>query len=178
MTDEDYKLEHELRALARERDATDACAILADFYEQRGQLSRAVLWRSRLAVLHAMPADQHMRRDPMARRDAMAWLLAHLLELKGVARVLRVNDQARLRWDVGNVEDKVHLAAAKECIHPTLAATQRLQAAGALPVLDRTQIGDQMLSDATAPESWPITDEIETQSRDERRARAERAGKA
>lgn len=149
MTDQDYQTEQELRAQTRERGAAKGPAlILADFYEQHGQPSRAWLWRQPLRVHAQRSAADLVIRDPEWQRKVMMWLLSHVISLANIARAFRRSVTAY------DVEVKICEAANMERHHPTMAATLRLQAAGALP--GRFTRGTFELGEAP-PESWPVT---------------------
>jgi len=138
------------------KGARKAASILADFYEQHGQPSRAALWRSDMRV-HAQkhPADLVVQdsgwRD--SRRKVAMWLASHMTSQAVVGRAFR-SSASRTQRMIHEVERKICEAANAERHWPTMAATQRLQAIGALPPqFDRGtfELGE------TPPESWPAT---------------------
>lgn len=153
MTDLDFQLEQELRAQTRERGPREAARVLADFYEQRGQPSRAALWRCNARV-HAQrePADLIIR-DKSWRRKVAMWLAAHVSSQAAVARAFRSSSS----WTntlIEEVETTICEAANAERHHPTMAATVRLQVAGALP---RPYERGPFLFGDPPPENWPAT---------------------
>jgi len=149
VTDHDYRLEQDLRALTRVKGAKEAALILADFYEQRGQPSRAMLWRRSARVYAQRKAGADLIvQDPKWQRKVVMWLLCHVTSLAAVARAFRLSAP----WH--EVESKICEAANAERHCPTMVATLRLQAAGALPkqfVPAAFELGE------LPPESWPIT---------------------
>jgi hypothetical protein len=154
MTESDYQLEQDLRAQTREKGARVAASILADFYEQHGQPSRGALWRRDMRV-HAQrkhPADLVVQ-DSNWRRKVAMWLAGHMTSQAIVGRHFR-SSASWTRTLIHEVECKICEAANAERHWPTMVATQRLQAVGALPPqFDR---GVFELGEAP-PESWPIT---------------------
>lgn len=161
MTDRDYQFEQDLRAQTRAKGAKEAALILADFYEQHGQPSRAMLWR-RLVRVHAQrcPADLVIQ-DLKWQRKVLMWLLGHTTSQAQIARAFK-SSASWTRELIQEVEIKICEAANMERHRPTMAATLRLQAAGALP--RPFERGAFALGNAP-PENWPIT-----RTPDERRA--------
>lgn len=151
MTADDYQLEQDLRARTREKGAHAAAAILADFYEQRGQLSRTLRWRQSWRV-HAQrrPADL-IAQDLRGHRQALMWLLSNSVSQAAVARLFR-SSVSRTSTLIRNIERGICIEANEERHYPTMAATLRLQAVGALP--PRFERGTFELGDVP-PESWP-----------------------
>jgi hypothetical protein len=137
MNDRDRQLEQHLRRQAisnsRNASARGHALVLADFYEQQGQLSRASLWRywATLRRRRAV-ADDLLGPDPKQKRRVMMWLLRHVVSRGDVARLFK-SSPSWARHTIATVEKAVCEAANRERHQPTLAATQRLQAAGALP---------------------------------------------
>jgi hypothetical protein len=160
VTEGDRRSEQQLRAQVKVTGGDHAahCAVLADFYEQNGQPSRAVLWRTKslLKGAAAPPADLVVR-DPKWRRKVMMWLVGHVTGHAAVARAFKSSPS----WTGALIRDvtrKICLAANAERHYPTLAATRRLQAAGALPKpfeWEPFELGE------VPPESWPVTREQE-----------------
>ena len=149
MTDQDYQLEQDLRAQTRVKGAKEAALILADFYEQHGQPSRAMLWRRSTRVYDQRKAGADLVvQDPKWQRKVVMWLLCHVTSLAAVARAFRLT----VRYH--EVETKICEAANAERHCPTMVATLRLQAAGALP--RPFERGGFTLGEVP-PESWPIT---------------------
>jgi hypothetical protein len=160
VTDHDRQLEQQLRAQAKvsQKAGRQAAArVLADFYEERGQPSRAELWRDerRLhgGVWHA--ADL-IKGDSSHRRQVMMWLLGHVISKAEIARLFRFSPS----WTqvlIKEIEAEICSAANWARHHPTK-ATERLQAVGALPPrFDRGtfELGEE------PPQTWPITREEE-----------------
>lgn len=151
MTENDYQCEQELRAQTRVKGAREAASILADFYEQHGQPSRAALWRRDVRV-HAQrkhPADLVVQ-DSSWRRKVAMWLAGHMTSQAVVGRAFR-SSASWTRTMIHEVESKICEVANAERHWPTMAATRRLQAVGALPPqFDR---GAFKLGE-TPPESW------------------------
>lgn len=155
MTERDYQLEQDLRAQTRVKGARVAASILADFYEQHGQPSRAALWRRCMRV-HAQrkPADLVVQ-DSSWRRKVAMWLAGHMTSQTIVGRHFR-SSASWTRTLIHEVERKICEAANAERHWPTMVATQRLQAVGALPPsFDRGvfELGE------VPPENWPVTAE-------------------
>lgn len=154
MTDLDYQTEQHLRLLLKEKGRRETALILADFYEQHGQPSRAALWRIQLPLRVRRDADLIVR-DPRKQRRSVMWLLSHFISKSQVARALRSSDS----WAsvlIGEVDDEICAAANAERHNPTMQATRRLQAAHALP--RRFEVGRFELGEVP-PESWPVTRE-------------------
>ncbi len=149
MTDRDYQHEQELRALTRVKGAKEAALVLADFYEQHGQPSRAMLWRAQ-----RRSADLVVQ-DPKWRRHAMIWLLSHVASQTVISRAFRISKSSVQTWKSAT-ERRICEVANEERHHPTMAATRRLQAAGALP--KPFEPGAFKLGEVP-PESWPLTRE-------------------
>jgi len=149
MTAQDYQYEQYLRAQTREKGARDAAQILADFYEQLGQPSRAALWRgaTRVYARRKVPADLVVQ-DPQWQRKVMMWLLGHVTSYANVSRAFR---STYLGHDV---EQKICSTANDERHHPTMAATLRLQAAGALP---KPYVQGSFTLGECPPDHWPHT---------------------
>jgi hypothetical protein len=151
MTDHDYQLEQGLRAQTREKGAGEVALVLADFYEERGQPSRAMLWRRSTRVHAQRRAADLICQDPRWRRKVMMWLLGHVTSQTKVARAFKSSD-SWARVLIREVELKICEAANVERHHPTMTATLRLQAAGALP--KPFERGAFELGEVP-PESWP-----------------------
>lgn len=170
-----FELELELRAKALDaskraiEDRRAAIAVLADFYEQHGQPSRATLWRAQLAsakdpepryVPHDVPDLQTRERrfqDPDPRRNQMIWLLRKLdLSVRTVAAAFDLS-ATRIAQIVGHEDRRIRMHAKKEQLRPTLKATERLVVAGALPG-DRPARSDRETwfdLCEEPPEDWP-----------------------
>ena len=163
MTDQDHQLERDLRAQAKaskKAGGRAAALILADFYEERGQPSRANLWRDE-ARLHGRiwHAADLVSWDTTFRRKVMMWLLGHVTRQAEVARLFQ-SSPSWVRTMIREVETSVCEAANRERHHPTLKATLRLQAVGALsPRFERGsfELGEE------PPATWPVTREEEAQ---------------
>lgn len=158
------KLETELALRAAAGLDEGASAVLADFYERDGQLSRAALWRDRdraRRTLFATPPDflvesvkgprRRLNATVDPRRNVMLWLLYGVIYgRRGKDRYYVDLKQARLEADVvaeyfGLSRSTIHQvvterdrmiweSARRERATPTLRATQRLIAAGALRI--------------------------------------------
>lgn len=154
MTEHDYKCEKRLRRLVSERGSLEDARILADFYEQHGQLSRAKLWRDTRRVNgRAANAADLVVQDPKWRRKVMMWLVGHVESQAAVARAFK-SSPSWARSLISEVEHKICAAANAERHRPTMGATRRLQAAGALP--KQFERGTFELGEIP-PESWPAT---------------------
>ena len=165
MTERDYQLEQDLRAQTRVKGARVGATVLADFYEQHGQPSRAALWRSVMRV-QRHPADLVVQ-DSSWRRKVAMWLAGHMTSQTVVGRHFR-SSASWTKTLIHEVERKICEVANAERHWPTMAATQRLQAAGALPPqFDR---GVFKLGEAP-PDSWPGTAE---KSANKRRPRSKK----
>lgn len=153
MTDLDYQLERDLRTLTKTEGSQETAHVLADFYEMHGQPSRARLWReTRLISRHRPPAD-FLVRDPIWRRKVMMWLLGNIQSQAAVARAFK-SSASWTRVLIDQVKTKICEAANAERHHPTMSATLRLQAAGALP--PSFEPGPFELGDVP-PDEWPVT---------------------
>lgn len=150
-----------------------AIAVLADYYEEHGQLSRAGLWRELLSakgerpstvfatVLNEVPdllTRPHRPQASDCRRNQMIWLLR-----KQGASVRKVGvafglSGTRVEQIVSLEDRRINEHARKEQLKPSLAATERLIAAGALPADQPTRPGRQEpwfdFCDEP-PENWP-----------------------
>lgn len=158
MTDLDYQQEQHLRALmAAERSADVAC-VMADFYEQRGQVSRAELWRIEATARrwHRRVPDRVIC-DVKWQRKVMLWLFSHFMSHAEAARAFR-SSVSWARTLSHQVETAICEAANMERQHPTLEATRRLQVARALPP---PYVRGVFQLNETPPESWPITRDCE-----------------
>ena len=126
--------------------------MLADFYEVQGQLSRAILWRDWADLRRRRnTADDLLGHDPQHKRRVMMWLLRHVVSRAEVARLFR-SSPSWARAMIAAVESEICAAANRERHQPTLAATQRLQAAGALPkpfAQGAFRLGEE------PPDDWP-----------------------
>ena len=163
--------EEELRAAAGAEDG--AIAVLADFYEQNGQPSRAALWRdptrARQGLFSAPPDFLLMSNSDIdPRRNAMIWLLLNVIQETDNATITR-------RWlaalfglsssrlgQIGSGRDRLIRAAALiECRKPTMRATQRLLLAGAIrrPLVYVTARGVVERAPTTAQSSLGIVRE-------------------
>lgn len=188
--------EEELRGIARREHGANnftngGTAILADFYEHHGQQSRAALWRQHeelmtLEATRAFPPDLLLKKSSLSpidpRRNAMIWLLsgvAHAMttdphDIMGEIRFLGLLPRvfkltaARLRTITKERDRMIWEAAVSECNRPTMRATQRLAAVGALPmptpgvkstVKWRVEPAERFLIDIELPpDTWPVTD--------------------
>jgi hypothetical protein len=150
-----------------------AVAVLADYYEDNGQPSRAALWRehARLVKLGAhrrFPPDLLLKKNSLSsvdpRRNAMIWLLHCVWRDDGGMHALRKMNwlpiHFSLTWStiraiVKKNDRAIFVAAITECKDPTMRATQRLIEARALPALSS---GDYFLSSVEIPpDTWPVT---------------------
>lgn len=179
--------ERDLRAAAGVEPG--AISILADFYEQCGQPTRAKLWRDQLLEREqfSTPPDLVVRpstRSPVdPRRNVMIWLLLGLYQSRGSTDPMgSLHDSNQLvchfelTWPtlrnvVKQRDRKIRKAALDECQHPTMRATQRLVAAGALPSPvvrgeyratwqdpQHTPPDRFLISVEVPPDTWPFTD--------------------
>lgn len=153
MTDGDYQLEQALRAQTRQKNPQAAARVLADFYEQRGQPSRATLWRKGVLVRARakFPAEQVIQDERWQRKVAM-WLAGYDASHAVVGEAFR-STKDWVRVMIRQVEGRIYAAANTERFHPTMTATRRLLAVGALPFYE---IGGLKLGELP-PESWPVT---------------------
>ena len=119
MTDTDRATERALRVAAIAKH-DGACEVLADFYDERGQPSRAQLWRNpqrdeRCAgerdrtVIHTL-----VRASPVdPRRDALIWIYS--LADRSLAQIgtqFKLSRE-RIRGIVNRIDCKVHFDAAR-----------------------------------------------------------------
>lgn len=186
--------EEELRAIARREHGADhftngGTAILADFYEHHGQPTRATLWREHerlmeLGAARGFPPDLMLKKNSLSpvdpRRNAMIWLLdgvqKHLetIDLMAAMRFpIKFSAYFKLTYPtirtiVKQRDRVIWEAAVAECNFPTMRATQRLAAIGALPMPTpgvksdapwRRATAERFLSDVELPpDTWPVTD--------------------
>lgn len=136
-------------------DRRDAISILADFYEEHGQPSRAALWREQLLEAGQRPIGrQHHELEELPdlltrtlptfqaldfRRSQMIWLLrkqgVSARKIGAAFRILAFNPNfsaTRVEQLVRHEDQRIRIHATYEQLWPTLKATQRLIAAGAL----------------------------------------------
>lgn len=167
----------ELNSSARHNEA-EASAVLADFYEHDGQLSRATLWREHERLLklgsdRSSPPDllAKRRQNPLSpvdpRRNAMIWLLHGVWRDDGGMEALHAINMVhlafKLSWQtIRNIVKQrdfvVRDSTIEECNHPTMRATQRLIEAGALPRwIDPDRANEDVMVELP-PDTWPITD--------------------
>ena len=153
MTESDYEREQALRAQTRAKGARVAARILADYYEQHGQPSRAALWR-RDERVHAQkcPADLIVQNKQRRRQVAM-WLAGNIASQAAIARAFRTSP-SWTRTLIAEIENQICDAANAERHCPTMVATQRLQAAGALP---RPYERGAFELGELPPDNWPMT---------------------
>lgn len=125
----------------------DAISILADYYEQHGQSSRAALWREQLVDLKKRPADrQHALLEEIPdlltrpygpktfdhRRSQMVWLLRKQgVSVRKVGTAFGLSP-TRVEQIVALEDRHINAHAKDEQLWPTLKATERLLAVGAL----------------------------------------------
>jgi hypothetical protein len=157
VTDLDYQHEQQLRTLMAVERSAHVASVLADFYEQRGQLSRAELWRVEALAKRRRRVADLVIYDTKWRRKTMLWLLAHFTSHKALASTFK-SSSYWVSTSVHEVDAAISAAANAERHHPTLRATLRLQSARALP--PRYVRGAFQLGDAP-PESWPVTRDCE-----------------
>lgn len=150
-----------------------AISILADFYEQHGQPSRAALWRAHLvaeskrpiarrhALLEQIPDLLTRLHRPQAfdcRRSQMVWLLR---KQGGIVRKIGSAfgfSATRVEQIVALEDRRINVHARDEQLRPTLKATERLVAAGALPGDRPCRAGRQELWFDLCdlpPDDWP-----------------------
>jgi len=165
----DLELELTLRAQAldatKRSDRKAAIAILADFYEEHGQLSRAVLWRAQLdpngARREVPDLLTRLHRPPAVdcRRNQMIWLLRK--QGASVRKVATAFDLSATRVEqIVALEDRrIGMHVRNEQLRPTLKATERLVAIGALSGDRPTRHGKQELwfdlDVDEPPQDWP-----------------------
>lgn len=143
--------EAELRKQARA--SGNARAILADYYEESGQPSRAAMWRDpdRPGGVDpdlVVPDKSSCAED--SRRAAMIWLLQHVMSERAVAKAFNVSG-TRVRQILRQIDRDIRVIEGAERRRPTMAATQRLAAAGALLPHDERSVGFGELP----PADWP-----------------------
>jgi hypothetical protein len=161
----DFEIEQVLRAQALDvkspiADRRLTISILADFYEERGQLSRAALWREQIDSdqrrgTQEAPDLQTRSNRPQAfdrRRNQMMWLLRQQgLSVRKVGAAFGLS-ATRVEQIVALEDQRIRMHAAREHKMPTMRATERLNAAGALR-------GEAPWSGldlgADLPEDWP-----------------------
>lgn len=143
--------EAELRKQAVVSDS--AREILADYYEESGQLSRAAMWRDPERPRGVDPDLNVPDKSSCAedsRRAAMIWLLQHVMSERTIAKAFDISG-TRVRQILHRLDRDIRAIEKTERLRPTMAATQRLSAAGAL--LPR---GTRMLGfGEELPADWP-----------------------
>lgn len=150
-------------------DRRAAIAILADFYEQHGQPSRAALWRELLSpqardrrrhVLNELPDLLTRPQRPQGtdcRRNQMIWLLrTQDLSVRKTAAAFELSG-TRVEQIVAHEDRLINMHARNEQLRPTLKATERLVAIGALPGDRPTRGHHEHWFDLVdePPEDWP-----------------------
>jgi hypothetical protein len=156
-----YEDEEKLRKSAL--TSVEAAIVLADYYEEHGQPSRARMWRQAKGLLPGVPSgcslgipDLHITRSPTSkqdpRRNAMIWLLHHVASRRSLAKMFGVS-LTRIVQIIADAEKRVRSNAIHEARSPTLAATARLRSAGALNDLGYCYRD----SNVPPPEGWPRT---------------------
>lgn len=151
-----HEEEEELRALAIL--STDAAQVLADYYEQGGQPTRAQMWRRAMGLLPGEPSgcslgvpdlcvDQPPTTKQDPRRNMMIWVLHHVASRRALAKHFGVS-LTRVVQIIADVERRAMVHAWHEANAPTMAATVRLRAAGAID-LRRAELGEP------PPDDWP-----------------------
>jgi hypothetical protein len=158
--------EEELRAQALDKkdpNNRDAIAVLVDFYEQRGQLSRAALWRKALYPHYVREIPDLLTQQPRLsavdnRRNQMIWLLrTQGLQARAVGDAFDLSVE-RVRQIIIREDHGINFHSRNEQLHPTMKATERLIAAGALPGDRPTPPGcsERWFSFVDEPpEDWP-----------------------
>lgn len=159
MTEDDLNREAQLRADA-ETDV-DASGVVADFYEERGQLTRAKMWRTEPYRLLAtedgeslLPPDlfaetSHWTRfDP--RRNLMMWVTHFTVTLSSLARHFGISRE-RCRQIIDKQWREIALESSREALFPKTPATRRLVRVGALTPFDAKKRGEM------PPDTWPVT---------------------
>ena len=142
-----------------------AIAILADFYEEHGQLSRAVLWRAQLdphGARREVPdllTRPHRPQAADCRRNQMIWLLRKQgASVRKVATAFALS-ATRVEQIVALEDRRIGMHAMHEQLRPTLKATERLVAIGALSGDRPTRHGHQErwfdLDVDEPPQDWP-----------------------
>jgi hypothetical protein len=177
-----------LRTLAldtksKRTEREEAIAILADYYEQHGQPSRAALWRELLSpsartkrryVLMEVPdlltrppapiagSIRHTpqrSQTPDCRRNQMIWLLrTQGLSVRKTAKAIGISP-TRVEQIVALENRRLGAHAKAEQLRPTLKATERLVAVGALSGDRPTRYGHRErwfdLDVEEPPQDWP-----------------------
>lgn len=175
MNEDDIATEARLRRAARESHP-GATAVLADFYEERGQQSRAALWRRPdrdektdgerdrtciKTITRLSPIDP--------RRDAMIWLLCIAgLPLPSIGQAFKLC-KSRVRGIANRIDREVYLAARAESMK-TEPVARRLRAVGAILTLpdaaavhlmwqarEERERRQRILRVELPPDSWPYT---------------------
>jgi len=170
------------RTKGKRVEREEAIAILADFYEERGQSSRAALWREQLLpsserrrhVLDEVPdllTRPHLPQAADCRRNQMIWLLrTQGLSSRKTAAAFGLSS-TRVEQIVAVEDRRIGMHARNEQLRPTLKATERLVAADALPGDRPTRYGYQepwFELGAELPQDWPAVCDLE---RDKRRGK-------
>lgn len=170
------EVEQSLRERALTKNSADQCAailILADFYEYHGQPSRAALWREQLLEMPKRPIERrhalleeipdlrtraHRQRAFDSRRNQMMWLLRKQgVSVRKVGEAFGLSP-TRIEQLVAAEDRLICLHAKGEQLWPTLKATERLIAAGALTGDRPTRAGHQELwfdLRELPPDDWP-----------------------
>lgn len=155
-------VEQALRAAALDKACTiarlEAISILADYYEEHGQGSRAALWREQLVDVKKRPADRqhplleevpdlltrvHRLKEFDCRRSQMVWLLRKQGgTVRKVGAAFKLSP-TRVEQIVALEDQRINTHSRDEQLRPTLKATERLLAAGALAGDRPTRRGHQ-----------------------------------
>lgn len=164
------------------RPTFDAIMVLADFYEEHGQHTRARLWRQAARVeerridLRDPPDLMTKRAMPSApvdpRRNAMMWLLWQLHEHAPQCLTRFTSHRAigaaigigagMVRHYIARHDNIIRHAAVEERTRPTMRATQRLKEAGALR-------GEMYLHEIELPpDEFPLTYRLKARPAEDR----------
>jgi hypothetical protein len=181
----DFATEQELRLAAR-GSQPGSQDVLADFYEEHGQLSRAALWRRSESDERTegerdrVCVKKFARLSPIdPRRDAMIWILCLTgMPFTAVGKAFKLS-VSRVREVANRIDREVYLAARAERLR-TEPVARRLRTAGAVLVLpeeDDEDLGwqareererrERTLRIEIPPASWPYTRTHEKHRRNE-----------
>lgn len=171
----DHVTEIELRKLAI-AGSKESAIVLADFYEERGQPSRARLWRARavIAVTHwanipdllTPDVGPYGKCDP--RRTSMIGLLSRVMRPTAIARAFDLSpgnirqiitrQNERVRYNASYEIDKAQRTACGMPAVRRLVAARALTTPGRIPGMDSgcNSLLPYAFGDVP-PETWPAT---------------------
>jgi hypothetical protein len=152
------KLRELALAAADDDAARDAALVLIDYYEEHGQPTRAQMWRRVLGLVPGAPSgcslgipdlcvEQSPKTSQDPRRNAMIWILHHSMSQRAIAKLFDLS-LTRVAQIIADVDRRTRANVLREVKRPTMAATVRLRAAGAIDL--SCELGD------LPPDDWPL----------------------